>query len=562
MYRELRALTNDKKLALNPMDLNDLYEEVWNVGALLMTDDSLSILEDGFRPWPRVKEGTEASWDFYDIHDRNKAADLLILRKYETREDIASYTVILKEVFHLFGEAIHESLTRTMGQYLEASTGVLQNENKTQWEREIASRMLCTNNAAESPFGTAKAYLDQYPSMRLCTLAAFAGSICSGTHRPKHGIGKHAKEAGIAITAPEAVKAAVSKLCGIRRRNPGALTLLMRTNNVADEVAANLERIKRKAKKMAAKAKAQSKKMNKIDAAIEATLADSHDDLNDELQSFGRAKTARLNYLQEQFKSRKILRNGLYLSIPADSTFRSKSKPYPLRMHPLPEPTKKATTADCINYLRSLVRLMITEDLARPLELGAALANTHILRRLPIVSELYVNPVSVRLKAEQEARVAQIAAPKDNPWLAQLITEYVGKILYDNGYFRVFDVLYVANKGSKTRYPCWEATTEPGYFEDGQFFVDEKHLTTGADGKKILLKSSMVGFALAEYSNGDDVDPVRLPFANECLSRCLQRQARAASATAKDTPSKRLKRPHPSSAAATTRRSSRSHNDN
>ena len=50
---------------------------------------------------------------------------------------------------------------------------------------------------------------------------------------------------------------------------------------------------------MADKAKAQSKKMNRIDAAIEANLADSHDDLNDELQSFGRAKTAKLNYLQE-----------------------------------------------------------------------------------------------------------------------------------------------------------------------------------------------------------------------------------------------------------------------
>jgi hypothetical protein len=158
--------------------------------------------------------------------------------------------------------------------------------------------MLCTNNAAESPFGTAKAYLDQYPSMKLSTLAAFAGSICSGTHRPKHGIGKHAKE-GIAITAPGPVKAAVSHLCGVRRRSPGALTVLMRTNNVADEVEANLERKKRKAKKMADKAKAQSKKMNRIDAAIEATLADSHDDLNDELQSFGRAKTAR-----------KLLRNG------------------------------------------------------------------------------------------------------------------------------------------------------------------------------------------------------------------------------------------------------------
>jgi hypothetical protein len=35
VYRELRALTNDKKLALNPMDLNDLYEEVWNLGGIV-----------------------------------------------------------------------------------------------------------------------------------------------------------------------------------------------------------------------------------------------------------------------------------------------------------------------------------------------------------------------------------------------------------------------------------------------------------------------------------------------------------------------------------------------
>jgi hypothetical protein len=84
-------------------------------------------------------------------------------------------------------------------------------------------------------------------------------------------------------------------------------------------------------------------------------------------------------------------------------------------MQPHPDPAKKATTTDCITYLRSLVRVMITEDVARPLERRAALADTNILRRLPIVSEVYVNPVSVRLKAEQEARVAQIAAPKDNP---------------------------------------------------------------------------------------------------------------------------------------------------
>ncbi len=115
VYRELRALTNDKKLALMPMDINDIYEHVWNVGTLLMSEDSLDILNDGFRPWPRVKEGTEASWDFYDIHDRNKATDLDILRKYQDRVVIDTYKVIFQEVLHLFGQGIHESLTRTMG---------------------------------------------------------------------------------------------------------------------------------------------------------------------------------------------------------------------------------------------------------------------------------------------------------------------------------------------------------------------------------------------------------------------------------------------------------------
>jgi hypothetical protein len=103
VYRELRALTNDNKLGLNPMELNDLYEELWNVGSLIQTEESLSILDEDFRPWPRVKEGTETSWDFYDIHDRNKAADLVTLQKYKDREDLQTYTVVLKEVLNLFG---------------------------------------------------------------------------------------------------------------------------------------------------------------------------------------------------------------------------------------------------------------------------------------------------------------------------------------------------------------------------------------------------------------------------------------------------------------------------
>ena len=58
-FQELRALTNTKQLSydglnVNPMELNDIYEHVWNIGVLLKTDECLSILLEEFRPWPKV----------------------------------------------------------------------------------------------------------------------------------------------------------------------------------------------------------------------------------------------------------------------------------------------------------------------------------------------------------------------------------------------------------------------------------------------------------------------------------------------------------------------------
>jgi hypothetical protein len=72
VYRELRALTNDGVMNLNPIELNEVYEEVWNVGSLLMSDDALSILQPEYRPWPKFKDGTDAFRDFYEVHDRDK----------------------------------------------------------------------------------------------------------------------------------------------------------------------------------------------------------------------------------------------------------------------------------------------------------------------------------------------------------------------------------------------------------------------------------------------------------------------------------------------------------
>jgi hypothetical protein len=74
--------------------------------------------------------------------------------------------MVLTKVFSIFGAAIHESLTRTLGQYLEVTGGGLATKHKTEWEKDIAARMLGTNNAAEAPFATVRALLHIYPRSR------------------------------------------------------------------------------------------------------------------------------------------------------------------------------------------------------------------------------------------------------------------------------------------------------------------------------------------------------------------------------------------------------------
>ncbi len=51
----------------------EIYEEVWNVGTLLQSNDVVThILAEGYSPWPKVKAGTTISDEFYEVHDRHK----------------------------------------------------------------------------------------------------------------------------------------------------------------------------------------------------------------------------------------------------------------------------------------------------------------------------------------------------------------------------------------------------------------------------------------------------------------------------------------------------------
>jgi hypothetical protein len=145
------------------MEINDLMDHLWNVAVLLQTEDALSILDDDYRPWPKVRAGEASSQRFYQTLEKNKEANLIELRQFETKTDVETYRDKLLIILDLAGQAIHASLKYTMGKYLQSTNGILRNETREEWELEAVANLLSTNNPAERPFGIAKAYCDIYP---------------------------------------------------------------------------------------------------------------------------------------------------------------------------------------------------------------------------------------------------------------------------------------------------------------------------------------------------------------------------------------------------------------
>lgn len=272
-FAELRALTNRKAVAesglgLNPLELNDLYDHLWNLGVLLKSDNWMSVLQPNFRPWPKVHEGDAVSNKFYSRLEKNKEHDMKELNDFTTRADVMRYTEELQIQLGLFGDGILTSLQRTMGKYLQNTLGELRNELKEDWMREEVAKLLCTNNPAERPFAVAKAFLNLYGRMKLSTLANFTLSVCNGSHRLSQPKGKTKKtqhrstvQAGIAITSDPRLQAAVTRLCAVRQVNAGAITTLLKIANKRETQLANGLRI---ANEEQEKAKMAKKHTNKV----------------------------------------------------------------------------------------------------------------------------------------------------------------------------------------------------------------------------------------------------------------------------------------------------------
>ena len=127
-----------------------------------------------------------------------------------------------------------------MGEYLEATGGRLRNSGMTEFEKEIASRMICTNNPAEGPFVTARAFLHIYPTLKLRTLATLCSAVVNGTFRPPQKRRGETIAAGFGLRTPPELLDVIGELCSVRRRNPGKISTYMREQVAADEVEAKL----------------------------------------------------------------------------------------------------------------------------------------------------------------------------------------------------------------------------------------------------------------------------------------------------------------------------------
>ena len=123
--------------------------------------------------------------------------------------------------------------------------------------------------------------------------------------------------------------------------------------------------------------------MMDLDVAVQTKLANTNSELNGEIAAFGNSKGALKTFLQEQYKSRILLRGGVYNTIPVGSEYRSKTKPYRLRMNPFPTEGKTNRNDTQIAYLKSLLSIMMAEGAQRPLEPTAQPQDAKHVRNFP-----------------------------------------------------------------------------------------------------------------------------------------------------------------------------------
>ena len=412
-----------------------------------------------------------------------------------------------------------------MKDYLRQTDGTLRNDLREQWENKAVEKMLCHNNHAERPFAVVKEFWRMYPSLSLQNLSWLTHSIVNGTHRCAEVFGHQNKNtpittrlAGIAITADPLLKRAVNKLCCVRHKSKGRVTILAREAHKNDKEA----QVANRKRKSTEKHDAQIQKLARIAGArakaeetLSTSLCTTVKNLDVQLQARCNNKESRISFLRDQIYARI---SGEQPRLYPNLGLEWRKAGGKIRIS---APTKDQSQED---YLMKLVQAMIEEDsTACGINNGpTSSATQNFIRALPSIAEEYTNPLAIAYKMEYSRTIATLATPLDDPLLVELQEKYCGAILFDNEtrasqkLYRIAAIQFVRSF-SANRHSCWEATCEPVYRDSssGLFVVPQEHKVNGSN---VLLATALQGYALTEYPDGMEMDGVDLPWVDNYIA--------------------------------------------
>ncbi len=431
------------------------------------------------------------------------------------------YEPILLEVITLFGIAINTSLERTMGKYLKATDGVFSNELRDDWQLDKVSQLLCTNNAAERPFGVAKAYMKIYQTLSLRTLTAFSLSMCNGSHRPVESQGKQERTSnkvvrlrGTALTAAPELQRAITYLCSVKRVNVGKVTAKLDEIFKANSLRAGARRELKRVEEEEAATRKIVKKAVKFNNALEEPLAATMGEMLAHLKAMCNGVGVSKDYLKRQFNARLMrAENGKFNYPSIGDKYRTQSKKKKLKMSP-------SDNQNELEYLQELNVLMLKADSRRGAVDHDDVALSGLLRKVPTLNVNTTNATALKLRLQLEQRVCLQAQQTDDPWLLFITKEYVGKICFLNDIaerhklYRVCNIAYWTS--TKHRYANWEATLEPIHLAaSGEFYVADEDVAVGPKG--------ILGYILAQYIDGDDEEPNRTEGVDLYIENALEK---------------------------------------
>ena len=358
-FSELRSLTNLKTMHMNPFQVHKLYDKLWAMADLLKGPHALTVLDDNYRPWEKVRTDNAECRNWYTNRDARKAQRLRRLRAYRDRPDAEEYTVVLRQVLALFGEGIQESFERTMSDYLEETNGDKAFSKTPEWRVEQDWDIYSHNNAAERPFAVIKALKRLFPSMKLSYLSALSLAKVNGTYAVEETGGKYAKTKGIvrsfsgkATIADPILQRVISKLCCVRSTSLGLVTIMLKRDYVKDIAAAAAHRKESTAFKLKEAARLATSRMTKTDAAMETELIRTKAQLLAELKSVT-STAGKLEILGKQYDRRIVGEKRKYNLSQVPVGFRDKHKK--IKKWP-------AKGEDKQKYVQELVLKMIAAD--------------------------------------------------------------------------------------------------------------------------------------------------------------------------------------------------------